>query len=218
MYTHIKLDKELPRLEQVNENGVRHYVTPEGNKYPSVTTVLAEYNSKYIFEWRRRVGEEAANTITRKASTRGTKLHKACEIYLSNEKPTLETPLEYEIFTNFKPVLARINNIRAQELRMYSDHLRLAGTVDCIAEFDNKLSVIDFKTASRRKEKETIASYFMQCSAYAIMFEERFNIPVSQIVVAVAVENDDPQVFVEKRDRYVDDLLFYRNSYETKNS
>lgn len=216
MYTHIKLNKEIPKLEQINENGTRYYVTPSGNKYPSVTTVLAEYSRRYIFEWRQRVGEETASAITRKASTRGTKLHKACEVYLTNTDPVIETPLEYEMFEGFKPVLSRIDQIRAQELRMYSDYLRLAGTVDCIAEFDGKLSIIDFKTASRQKEKNSIANYFMQCSAYAIMFEERFDIPVSQIVIAVAVESDRPQVFIEKRDAYVKDLIYYRDLYESK--
>ena len=108
--------------------------------------------------------------------------------------------------------------IYAQEIRMYSDHLRLAGTVDCVAKFDGKLSVIDFKTSSRSKNKEGISNYFMQCTAYAIMFEEMFGIPVSQTVVAIAVEDDAPQIFVEKRDNFVKELLYYRNSYETKHS
>ena len=103
----------------------------------------------------------------------------------------------------------------AQELRMFSDHLRIAGTVDCVGEFDGKLSVIDFKTANRRKDPSYIENYFMQCSAYAIMFEEIFEIPVSQIVVAIAVEDDEPQVFVEKRNTHVKRLLHYRDIYES---
>lgn len=216
MFTHIKLDKELPKLSQINEDGTRYYITPSGNKYPSVTTVLAEYNRKVIYEWRQRVGDEVANSVSRKASTRGTKLHKACEDYLNNEVPVLATPLEQDLFSKFKPVLHQIDEIHAQEIKMYSDHLRLAGTVDCIAKFNGKLSVIDFKTASRAKNKENISNYFMQCSAYAIMFEEQFGIPVSQTVVAIAVEDDDPQVFIEKRDNFVKDLLYYRDMYETK--
>ena len=99
---------------------------------------------------------------------------------------------------------------------MYSDHLRIAGTVDCVAEFDGKISVIDFKSASKPKDKSYIENYFMQCSAYAIMFEEIFRIPVSQIVIAIAVEEEDPQIFVEKRDNYVKRLLYYRDLYEKK--
>ena len=214
-FNHVQLDREAPKLQQVNEDGTRYYVTPEGNKYPSVTTVLSEYNRKAIFEWRRSIGEEQANKITRTASSRGTRIHTLCESYLNNQEPDFKTPLDKEMFNRFKPVLHRIDNIHAQEVRMYSDHLRMAGTVDCIGKFDNKLSVIDFKTSSKVKNKDYIANYFMQTSAYAIMFEERFKIPVSQIVVAIAVEDSEPQVFIEKRDAYVQDLLYYRDLYES---
>ena len=214
-FNHVKLDREVPKLTQLNENGTRYYVTPSGNKYPSITTVLSAYNRKAIFEWRQRVGSEEANKISGKASTRGTKLHKNCEDYINNKNPVFKTPFETVLFNSIKPTLHRINNVYAQELRMFSDHLRIAGTVDCVGEFDGKLSVIDFKTANRRKDPSYIENYFMQCSAYAIMFEEIFEIPVSQIVVAIAVEDDEPQVFVEKRNTHVKRLLHYRDIYES---
>lgn len=214
-FEHVKLDREVPKLKQLNEEGTRYYVTPEGNKYPSVTTVLAEYNRKEIFEWRRRVGEETANKISRTASTRGTAFHKVCETYLNNETVSLKTPIEVERFVNFKPVLERVNRIHAQELRMYSNHLRMAGTVDCVAEFDGKLAIIDFKTSSKVKDKGNIENYFMQCSAYSIMFEEIFKIPVSKTVVLIAVDEQQPQIFIEKRDNYVEKLIYYRDLYET---
>ena len=214
-FNHVKLDREVPKLTQLNENGTRYYVTPSGNKYPSMTTVLSAYNRKAIFEWRQRVGSEEANKISGKASTRGTKLHKNCEDYINNKNPVFKTPFETVLFNSIKPTLHRINNVYAQELRMFSDHLRIAGTVDCVGEFDGKLSVIDFKTANRRKDPSYIENYFMQCSAYAIMFEEIFEIPVSQIVVAIAVEDDEPQVFVEKRNTHVKRLLHYRDIYES---
>lgn len=215
IFEHVELFHEVPRLKQLNENGTRYYLTPRGNKYPSVTTVLSEYNRKEIFEWRKRVGEEAANRISRTASTRGTAFHKVCENYLNNDAIELRTPLERERFNSFKPFLDRINKIHAQELRMYSDHLRMAGTVDCIAEFDGKLSVIDFKTSSKLKDKQNIENYFMQCSAYSIMFEELFGIPVSRTVVLIAVEEHEPQLFLEKRDNYVEKLIYYRDLYES---
>lgn len=214
-FNHVKLDREVPKLTQLSENGTRYYVTPSGNKYPSITTVLSAYNRKAIFEWRQRVGSEEANKISGKASTRGTKLHKNCEDYINNKNPVFKTPFETVLFNSIKPTLHRINNVYAQELRMFSDHLRIAGTVDCVGEFDGKLSVIDFKTANRRKDPSYIENYFMQCSAYAIMFEEIFEIPVSQIVVAIAVEDDEPQVFVEKRNTHVKRLLHYRDLYES---
>lgn len=217
MFYHVNFDREVPKLQQVNEEGTRYYVTPEGNKYPSITTVLAAYNIGHIMEWRKRVGEEEANKISRTASSRGTRIHKLCEDYLDNKEPSFKTLLDKEQFNYFKPVLHRINNIYAQELRMYSDHLRIAGTVDCIGEFDGVRSVIDFKTARRPKNKEDIENYFMQCAAYAIMFEERFGIPVSQIVIAISVDDHEPQIFVEKRDKYVKRLLYFRDLYEKKN-
>ena len=119
-----------------------------------------------------------------------------------------------EIFNTFKPILEPIDNIHCQETRMFSHHLRLAGTVDCIAEYQGKLSVIDFKTASKPKKHDWIHNYFMQCSAYAIMYEEMTGIPVPQVVILVAVEDSEPQVFVEKRDPWVTGLLKYRDIYE----
>lgn len=218
MFEHVKLLKEVPKLSQINEEGTRFYLTPEGNKYPSVTTVLSEYNRKELFEWRRRVGEETANKISKQASTRGTAIHKYCEEYLNNCQPVINTPDKLEMFNSLKPYLNRINKIHAQELRMYSNHLRMAGTVDCIAELDGKLMVIDFKTSSRPKDKSKIENYFMQCSAYAIMFEEIFKIPIDKIAVIIAVDSCEPQLFMEKRDNYVEKLIFYRDRYESKNN
>lgn len=215
-FHHVKLDREVPKLQQINEDGTRYYVTPQGNKYPSITTVLSSYNQKALFEWRQRVGEEEANRISKQASSRGTRIHTLCEHYLDNKTPQFKTPLDVEMFNKFKPVLHRINNIHAQEVRMYSDHLRIAGTVDCVAEFDGKLSVIDFKTARKPKREGDIENYFMQATAYAIMFEERFKIPVSRTVIAIAVDDNDPQVFTNRRDDYVEQLLDYRDMYEAK--
>lgn len=215
-FEHVHIDKQVPQLKQINEEGTRYYVTPEGNKYPSVTTVLSEYSRKGIQEWRRRVGEETANKISRTASTRGTAFHKLCEHYLDNKTVELATPLMAERFKAFTPLLDQINKIHTQELRMYSDHLRMAGTVDCIAEFEGRLSVIDFKTSSKPKDKDYIENYFMQCSAYSIMYEELFKIPVSRIVLMISVEDSDPQIFVVKRDNYVDRLLYYRDLYEQR--
>lgn len=215
-FRHVGLEREVPALKQINEQGTRYYVTPEGNKYPSITTVLSEYNKKAIIEWRQRVGEEQANAISRQASSRGTRIHKLCEDYLNNKIPNFKTPLDEELFLSIVPELKKIDNIHAQEIRMYSDHLRIAGTVDCVAEHEGKLSVIDFKTSKRLKHKEDIENYFMQASAYAIMFEERFSIPVSKTVILIAVDGENPQIFVEKRDNYVDSLLYFRDLYESK--
>jgi len=199
-------------------DGNRVYHTPDGKHYPSVTTVLSAHTKKGILDWRERVGEEEANRVSRKAAFRGTRFHNMAEKYLQNELSGGDFSLmDYEMFKVAQPVLDRIDNIRAQESTLWSHHLRLAGRVDCIAEFDGKLSVIDFKTARREKDEEHIQHYYMQAAAYAIMFEERTKIPINRLVIAIVVEDGFMQVFQGKRDKYVNSLLYYRDLYEAFN-
>ena len=208
----------LAELKQItSESGSRVYLTPQGTRYPSITTILQNYKKKELMEWRRRVGEAEANRISSSASRRGTKLHSLVEQYLDNKPLPVMNPLQQELFSSINPLLNDIDNIHIQEQRLYSDHLRLAGTVDCIAEHQGRLSIIDFKSSTRPKDKKNIENYFMQCTAYAIMYEELTKIPVDKIVLIVAVEGDDPQLFVEKRNNYVSDLLYYRDLYEKTN-
>ena len=187
--------------------------------YPSVTTVLNVLSRDSIQKWKDRVGEEVADRVSRQASTRGTKIHLLCEDILNNKDADMSNMslLDKEMFNNFRPLLYRINNIHGQEIALYSDHLRLAGRVDCIAEYEGKLSIIDFKTSAKPKQKKWISSYFAQAAAYAVMYEERTGIPIDQSVIMVAVEGDDPQVFVEKRDNYVELLLSARDTWEKEN-
>jgi genome maintenance exonuclease 1 len=192
------------------------YETPDGASYPSVTTVMSYLSKDSIKAWRERVGEEEANKISNQASTRGTKIHDLCEQILLNNDVTLDklSLLDKQMFNEFRPFLDRIDNIHALETALYSHHLRLAGRVDCIAEYEGTLSVIDFKTSRKPKKKEWISNYFMQCTAYAIMFEEITKIPIPQIVLMIAVEGSEPQMFVEKRDNYAEQLLDLRLDYE----
>lgn len=207
MFEHKKI--EIPKLQRVEINGRRHYVTPEGFRYASITTALSILSRDSIREWRNRVGEEEANRISGIASSRGTKIHKMCEDYLNNELSMEKIlPVHKEMFLSIKPILdEKINTIYVQEEQLWSDYLKIAGTVDCIAEFDGVLSVIDFKTSKRLKKKEEISGYFQQASAYCVMFEERTKIPVNQIVILIAVDNESPQVFIEKRDNYIWDCI-----------
>jgi ATP-dependent exoDNAse (exonuclease V) beta subunit len=198
-------------------NGKRHYVTPGGNKYPSVTTITSQYNKQSIMEWRKRVGEEEANRISSKAAGRGTRVHTMCENYLNNQEDYLQKQMPDAIvmFKTLQPLLNEyVNNIHALEVPLYSDYLRTAGRVDCIAEFDGAISVIDFKTSSKPKEDKWIENYYMQCSAYAVMFEERTGIPVPRIVVMIAVDGEKAQIFVKKRNDYIDEFIKYRDIYE----
>ncbi len=173
MFNHIHHD--FPKLLQENVDGTRCYVTPTGEKYPSVTTVLSDYGKKELMEWRARVGEAKANEISRKATTRGTGVHKALELYLKNEDiSSLEMlPNVKSLFVRMKQEIdAKVNNIHCLEDRLFSHELGLAGTVDCIAEHNGVLSVIDFKTSVRLKKKENIGNYVMQAAAYRTMFKE----------------------------------------------
>lgn len=214
--------RRLPVLEQYTApDGVRFYNTPTGEKYPSVTTVLSLLGREAIAKWRDRVGAENASTIARVAAGRGTGVHNRIEHYLNNQVPgRMDTynPLVQEMFGSIRPELDRINNIHCQETRMFSHHLRMAGTVDCIGEYDGRLSVIDFKTSTKPKKEEWIHSYFMQCAAYAIMYEEITFIPITQLVVLVAVEEDcTVQVFKQHRDNWAKPLLKVREQYEMEN-
>ena len=196
----------------------RRYITPEGESYASVTTVLTAYNKKAIMEWRERVGEEEANKVSAQASSRGTRVHSLCETYLKNElspmKLSTMMPDAKELFYKIKPFLdTHIGRVYALEQALYSDELRIAGRVDCIAEWDDKLSVIDFKTASKEKNEDWIENYFMQCSAYAEMFEERTGKPIDQIVVAIAVANGNPQIFVKEKQDYLRGLNYFIDEY-----
>jgi genome maintenance exonuclease 1 len=221
MFNHVKLESLNFDLQAVTTDSGRKYTTPDGKVYPSITTVLSSYNKKALFEWRARVGEEEANRVARKASNRGTKLHSTVEKYLLNELSSLKMhmmmPDTKELFLKLKPFLdAHVSNIYGIEQALYSHNLRLAGRCDCIGEWDGKVSIIDWKTASRSKQKEQIANYFMQASAYAEMFEEITGIEINQIVVAIAVEDDPPQIFIEEKSKYLPELHNYIGKYWAK--
>jgi len=198
----------IEELKTETVNGKRFYKTPKGN-LPSITTVLSILSRDSIKAWRKRVGEEEANKISTRASRRGTSVHKMCEDYINNELDIKKfQPVDRETFQNIKPVLdTHLNNVYAQEVPLWSEYLGVAGRVDCIAEWDGRLSVIDFKTSRKEKKKEWISNYFQQASAYCVMWEERTGIPIDQIVIAIAVDDCPPQVFVEKRDNYIKECI-----------
>lgn len=221
MFNHVGLPSDLPNLKSVSHSRKRYYLSPEGTIFPSMTTVLGDLKKDVIMKWRERVGEAEANRISTQAARRGTSVHHMCEDYINN-LPYLNRrlPHEIEMFNSIKPILdGRIDNIRCQELALWSEHLGVAGRVDCIAEFDGVLSIIDFKTSSKPKREEWIDNYFMQMAGYAIMFEERTGIPVSQVVNVIAVEQGgQPQVFVQKRDTWAKPLLNAIKAYGEKNN
>lgn len=212
------IDHDWVKLERdTAADGRRVYVTPEGNKYPSVTSITGMHKKDSIEKWRKRVGEEEANRVTQRALTRGTRIHEHCENYLRFGTATPDI-FDQEMFGSIRPLLDQIDNIHCLETPLWSDFLQTAGTVDCIAEFQGKLSVIDFKTASRAKDRDDIYDYFMQTAAYAVMFEERTGIPIGRLVIIMGIDNDDPRWFIEKRDNWIAGFRKLRLDYKNKYS
>jgi len=212
---------ELQEMDAVTTEEGRKYRTPEGIDLPSITTVLSILSRDSIAKWRKRVGEEEANRISYRASTRGTAVHEIIEKYLDNKEDYRDgyTPDIIESFIALKPVLdGKIGRIYAQEAPLYSNHLGVAGRVDCVAEFDGKLSIIDFKTSKKPKQLKWITNYFMQEAAYAIMWEERTRMPIVQLVTIIAVDQHEPQVFIEHRDNWVRPLRETIEKYNEENT
>ena len=200
--------KELPNLQSITlPNGKRSYTLPDGSSVPSVTTVLGAMKKDAIMAWRKKVGEEKANQISKKASGRGTNVHSMCEEYLNNEELGVYMPDAIEMFLSIKPYLNKINNIHYQEQALWSTQLGMAGRVDCIAEYEGELSVIDFKTSKRVKSHEDIEDYFWQTTAYALMYEELVGIPIHNLVIIMAVEDNKPLIFKQKTEDHIEGLV-----------
>lgn len=219
MFTHVHYD--FPTLIRENVNGDRVYSTPDGKKYPSVTTVIADHNKAGLDKWRARVGEKEANKISNKASTRGTSVHKALETLLRNEDTSelVMMPQSKILYVRLKHELqAHLREVHAIETPLFSHELRLAGTTDLVGLYDDTLSIVDFKTSLKPKRKEWVTGYFMQGVAYSHMFEEMTGKIVNQIVVLIGVDNQNYcQTFKLKKDqytRYLNDLISYRDKYE----
>ena len=207
---------ELQPISATNTDGTRLYETPEGNKYPSITTVLSVRNKKGLAQWRKRVGNDVANHISRTAANRGTKVHHMCEDYLNNMQ--FNSPLEWEkhkkhflpycLFSELRDnALTYIDNIYAQEAGLYSDKYKVAGRVDCIAEYKGVPSIIDFKTSTKERIDKYNESYYIQGSAYAEMYKERTGVDISQVVILVVTEDGTVQEFIKQKHDYLNTLV-----------
>jgi len=219
MFIHEQIDLGYEDLEAKTTSSGRKYQTPTGKQYPSVTTVLSILSEEAIQKWRARVGAEEANKISHRAATRGTAVHEIIEKYLDNDPQFKEgyMPNIISDFMDVKQILdERVGTIYAQECPLYSDYLKIAGRVDCVAEFDGKPSIIDFKTSRKTKKKSWIENYFIQESAYAIMWEERTGMPITQLVTIISVDNEDSQVFIEHRDNWDAKLLETIDEYKKR--
>ena len=203
MFIHLDNLKEEPDLSVSTIEGTRYYKTPTGKMYPSITSVTSFYNRDVFINWRKKGGDEQANKITRESTFRGTKFHDLVEHYLNNEdinKLDNVLPSTKFLFLQSKKLLDRIDNIHALEKSLYSDYLGLAGRVDCIAEYDGELAVIDFKTSNKIKPEKWIENYYVQETAYACMYFEMTGIPVKKLITIMVAENGECKVY-EKRDK-----------------
>ena len=217
MFNHLE-GYESVSLPTETINGKRYYKTPEGKHYPSVTTVTGMMNKVWLAKWKKAVGEEKANKISRKASLRGTRYHYLQEDFLNNklteERLKEATPLDLMMFNQTKELTSKLGDIYMLEGSMYSDKLEIAGRVDCVAEFAGKVSVIDFKTSTKHKTPSKIKNYFLQETAYAKMFEELYDVPIERIVTIVAVEETgQSQLFVEEPKNWLDQFIDLRQQY-----
>lgn len=207
---------EFATLNRIDGETARLYETPTGEKYPSVTTVLGKMSDKSgLTEWRKRVGDEEANRVSGRAASRGTSIHNMCEKYVLGEDVDMSMPHNMMIFKQIKSVLdQRVDMIRATECTLFSHHLKIAGTCDLIADYNGRLSIIDYKTSTKRKRKDWIEGYFLQASLYSYMLWEMTGIGVKDIVIIIGVDDElEPQVFVERPSNYIEKAADLVRSY-----
>ena len=211
-------DVELTKKET---NGIRFYNLPDGQWVPSITSVTSFYNRQIFADWRKRVGIEEANRITKKATARGTDFHEAVEVYMRNNEINWEEfkPLTKFMFAHARPYLDKINNIHAIERTLYSEYLGLAGRVDCIAEYEGELAVIDFKTSEKIKPEKWLENYFVQEMFYAAAYYEMTEIPVTKLITIMVTPGGEVKVF-DKRNKedYIKLLVRYIKEFVHHNT
>ena len=216
MFNHVDLD--LQPLEREHIDGVRYYKIPDEEelvKMVSITSVTSHFNKEIFVKWRKRVGNEEADRITKAATGRGTDMHTLTEHYLKNEDlPKGLRPISDFLFKISKGHLNKIDNIHALEGPLYSKELGVAGTVDCIAEYDGELAIIDFKTSKKPKPRDWIEHYFVQCMAYGCMLYEMTGISVKKLVIIMACENGECVIYEERdKAKYIKLLGKYINKF-----
>jgi hypothetical protein len=211
-FNHIEID--YPSLDREMIDGVRYYDTPDGQKLVSITSVISHYNREIFAKWRKKVGVDEANKITKAATSRGTDMHTLVEHYMKNETLPTVQPLSEFLFKQAKPDLDRINNIHAIEQALYSKELGVAGTVDCIAEYDGELAIIDFKTSKKPKPEKWIEHYYVQCAAYACMLYEMTGIMVKKFVIIMSCEDGECVVYEQyDKKKYINLLAKYISEF-----
>ena len=216
-FIHETIDLGYDDLVADTQPSGRTYIDPDGNRYPSITTVLSILNEEAIAAWRKRVGDDEANKIGHRAASRGTQVHNIIEKYLLNEDITDFLPHVRQSLGNLRPILDRsIGRIFGLEAPLYSRYLGLAGRVDCVAEWEGVPSIIDFKTSRRPKKHEKIPNYFAQMAGYAVMWEERTGMPITNTVIVMDVDDHEPIIFREHRDNHIQLLIDTKKEYDRR--
>jgi genome maintenance exonuclease 1 len=206
-FNHVDLDKsKLPTVKGKRVDGFRFY-SINGKNYPSITSVLSIRKKKELQDWRDKIGDKVADWEMGRAARRGKATHTLIEQYIKNETPSIRDVLPLGLFKLMKPYVDQINNIHCLETVMFSDKLTVAGQVDCIAEYNGKLSVIDFKTANKERNEDWIENYFLQTTAYSMMYEEIFGNKIEQIVILIAAEDGTVVPFIKDRSEYEKELV-----------
>ena len=215
MFDHVELD--LPKLSRETIDGVRYYSIPDVEeliKLVSITSITSHFNREIFINWRKKVGDVQADKITKAATKRGTDMHTLTEYYLKNDDLPEVPPISEFLFKIAKGELNKINNIYALEGALYSKQLGIAGTVDCIAEYNGELAIIDFKTSKKPKPREWVEHYFVQAMAYGCMLYEMREIPVKKLVIIMACENGECIVYEEyNKAKYIKLLNKYINKF-----
>ena len=219
IFTHLNDFDDILVSVRKEINGLRTYVTPEGNVYPSITSILGRQEKPGIEEWKKKVGAKEAKRITKESAILGTKVHSLCENYLYNEQLVCNDEEAISVFNRLRFLLGNIDNIYCIEAPLHCDSLNVAGTVDCIAEYNGVLSVIDFKTSRKPKREEWIDDYFIQAFFYTAAFFEMTGALPEQIVILIAVRDSfEVQVFKKpfrEMENYIDKLINIMKKYPT---
>ena len=205
MFIHEPVNLGYKDLKSVTKKSGRKYSTPKGD-YPSITTILGQLSKAAIMAWRDRIGHEEANKISRQAAGRGTAVHAMCEAYVNNDPDYAKDAMPNILFdfNRIKNILdTRIGIVYGQEVPLYSDHLGVAGRVDCVADYKGKPSIIDFKTSKSKKKESWVQDYFAQATAYSIMWQEMTGESVDQIVILISSMDGTTQEFVKNPVKYV---------------
>ena len=217
LFNHIPvhLDQEL---EQITLEDYRYYVTPDGKKYPSITTCLSDYNKKSLDAWRKRVGDEEADRLRDRGANRGTLLHDTIERYILNKPPEPPNPWVHENFLQVQPFLDKyLTDIHGVERRLHSDYLGCSGTSDVIGRWAGVKSIIDWKSSTKEKAEKILETYFIQTTFYSIAFEERTGMQIKQLVIVMIVDDSPvPMVYTEQRKNWVDKCVEVVRAYVDK--